>query len=102
LSILLILATLIPILTIPLSTPFAFGLLILVHQYGIPWTFSYLPSLCYVFLFFGAIAVGFVGTFLSLYLLLRHYVINPILQRYHSRSDNSQPSESVTISSKRR
>lgn len=93
LSILLVVATLIPILTIPFAAPFGFGILLLLHQYGIPWNFSYLPSLLSVFVYFGAVAVGFVGAFLSLYLLLRNYVISPLLMRYHSQRVSSFPTE---------
>ncbi|MFX1508714.1 MAG: hypothetical protein ACFFBR_00270 [Promethearchaeota archaeon] len=93
LSILLVVATLIPILTIPFAAPFGFGILLLLHQYGIPWDFSYLPSLLSVFVYFGTIAVGFVGAFLSLYLLLRNYVISPLLIRYRSQRVSSFPTE---------
>ncbi|MFX1566430.1 MAG: hypothetical protein ACFFCH_10610 [Promethearchaeota archaeon] len=94
LSILLIAVTMLPILTMPLATPFAFGILLLVHQYGIPInTFSYLPSLLSVFMYFGAIAIGFVGAFLSLYLLFRKYVLSPLLMRYRSPKESSQPTQ---------
>jgi hypothetical protein len=89
LSILLIVAALTPILTMPLTSLSALGILLFLHQYGIPIdTLAYFPSLVSVFVYFAAVAVGFVGVILSLYLLLRTYLGNLLISRYRSRRDS--------------
>jgi hypothetical protein len=83
LSILLIVSSITPILTMPLSSLSALSIVIFLHQYGIPiYNLSYVPSLVSVFVYFAAVAVGFVGVILSLYLLLRTYLVSPLISRY--------------------
>ncbi|MHA2427764.1 MAG: hypothetical protein ACXADB_07050 [Candidatus Hermodarchaeia archaeon] len=89
LSILLIVASITPILTMPLSSVSALGILLFLHQYGIPIdNLAYVLSLVSVFVYFAAIAVGFVGVILSLYLLLRTYLVSLLISRYRSRRES--------------
>ena len=86
LSIVLIAAALTPILTMPLSSLTALGILLFLQQYGIPINaLAYFPSLVSVFVYFAAVAIGFVGVILSLYLLLRTYLVNPLIRQYQNR-----------------
>ncbi len=88
-SIILITAALIPVIVIPVSSLSAFGILLLLHLLGIPYNFSYLPSLLSVFVYFAAMAVGFVGVFLALYLLIRYYLAVPLLNRFRKQKSSS-------------
>ena len=89
LSIVLIAAALTPILSMPLSPLSALGILLFLPQYGIPIEdLAYFPSLVSVFVYFAAAAIGFVGVILSLYLLLRTYLVNPLIHQYRSRRES--------------
>jgi hypothetical protein len=89
LSIILIVAAITPILAMPLSSLSALGILLLLQLYGIPYnTLAYFPSLVSVFVYFAAVAVGFVGVILSLYLLIRTYLANPLISQYRSRRES--------------
>jgi hypothetical protein len=88
LSIFLIVASITPILTMPLSSLSALSIVLFLHQYGIPIdVLSYVPSLVSVFVYFAAVAVGFVGVILSLYLLLRTYLVSPLISRYRRQRE---------------
>jgi|GEM_PF-3356953 len=96
-SVIFISAALIPVLGVPFTPPSALGVLILLQLYGIPYnTFFYLSSLFSVFIYFAAIAIGFVGVFLALYLLLRTYLVPPLLRRYRRRTELSSPQPNIT------
>ncbi len=88
LGIFLVVAALIPVLAMPLACPTALGIITFLHLYGFHYVFglpsSWVYTLSYVstFLYFGSIAIGFVGVFLSTYLLLRYYIGARILERY--------------------
>jgi hypothetical protein len=90
LSLLLIISALIPILGIPLTPVSALGVILLLHLFGIPYnSLSPLLSLLSVFIYFAAIAVGFVGIFLALYLFIRTFFAVPFLNRYPRKSNPS-------------
>ena len=89
LSVILIVAALIPVLAMPLSSLSALCILILLQLYGIPYnTFVYFPSLIFVFVYFAAVAIGFVGVILSLYHLIRTYLATSLISRYRSRRES--------------
>ncbi len=90
LSVLLIVAGLIPILTMPLACPMALGIMTLVQLYSIPFTLDFTLSYISTFLYFVAVAVGVVGLFLSLYLLFRNYLIGPLFRRYRELSKSAK------------
>ena len=98
-AILLISVALFPILVMPLAPPSALGVILLLHQYGIPppYDFSYMPALLSVFIYFGALAVGFVGAFLALYLLIRTYLAGPLLQRLQQTEGTSSETQNTDV-----
>lgn len=104
LGIFLVVAALIPVLAMPFACPTALGLITFLHLYGFHYVFgppsSWVYTLSYIstFLYFGSIAIGFVGVFLSAYLLLRHYVGARILKRYQRISTETEtlPSEETS------
>ncbi len=98
LAILLIAVALIPLMVMPLAPASALGILLLLHRYGIPYDFFYLPSLLTVFIYFAAIAVGFVGAFLALYLLIRTYLAAPLLNRLQTQSESSSITQEDNVS----
>jgi hypothetical protein len=97
-AIILLIAAIPPVLAMPLACPTALGVFIFLYQFGYEYflglpsyivhNLSYLSTLFYL----GTVAIGFVAIFLSLYLLLRTYIITPLIQRQRS------PSEPVTAS----
>ncbi len=92
LAIILLIAAIPPVLAMPLACPTAVGVFIFLYQYGyeyvyglpstIVYNLSYLSTLFYL----GTVAIGFVAIFLSLYLLLRTYLLSPLIQRRHTSS----------------
>jgi len=97
-AVILLIAAIPPVLAMPLACPTALGVFIFLYQFGydyflglpssIVYNLSYLSTLFYL----GTVAIGFVAIFLSLYLLLRTYIITPLIQRQRS------PSNEVTAS----
>jgi hypothetical protein len=88
-SILLIAVALIPILAMPLAPPTALVILLQLHLHAIPFNFSWMPSLISAFVYFAAVAIGFVGIFLSLYLIIRTYLAVPLYTRIRKRDTES-------------
>ncbi|MFX1317975.1 MAG: hypothetical protein ACFE9D_01030 [Promethearchaeota archaeon] len=85
-SIILIAAALVPILIMPFAPPTALLIMLQLHLYAIPiHTFAWGPSLIAAFTYFAAIAIGFVGIFLSLYLIIRTYLAVPLYQRIRKK-----------------
>jgi hypothetical protein len=93
LTVILLLAAIPPVLAMPLACPSALGVFIFLTQYayepvyGLPspivYNLSYLSTLLYL----GTVAIGFVAIFLSFYLLLRTYLLTPLVQRRRSPSN---------------
>ncbi|MFX1300109.1 MAG: hypothetical protein ACFFAL_04110 [Promethearchaeota archaeon] len=93
LAIILLIAAIPPVLAMPLACPTAIGVFIFLTQFGyeyvpglpstIVYTLSYLSTLLYL----GTVAIGFVAIFLSFYLLLRTYIITPLLERRRGPSN---------------
>lgn len=79
-SLLLIVAAFVPVLIMPISASSAFGIVTFLHIYGfyappgLSSGVAILLSFVSTFLYFAALAIGCVGIFLSLYLLIRYYV----------------------------
>jgi hypothetical protein len=93
-SILLIATALIPILVMPLAPPTALLIMLQLHLHAIPIdTFAWRPGLIAAFIYFAAVAIGFVGIFLSLYLIIRTYLAAPLYQRIRKEKTISGPTE---------
>jgi hypothetical protein len=93
LSLLFIVAAIIPVLTMPLACPSALAIIVLVHLFGVPFNLHYLPSLVSTFLYFAAVAIGFVGVFLSIYMLFRNYIVAAFLRRFRAASRTMSASD---------
>jgi hypothetical protein len=101
-SILLIAAALIPILVMPLAPSTALLIMLQLHLHAIPIsTFAWRPGLIAAFLYFAAVAIGFVGIFLSLYLIIRSYIAIPLYQRIRKEETTSNPIQTEKPTPKR-
>lgn len=93
LAVILLIAAIPPVLAMPLACPTALGVFIFLTQYayeyvpGLPSTVVYNLSYLSTLLYLGTVAIGFVAIFLSLYLLLRTYLLTPLVQRRRSSSN---------------
>jgi hypothetical protein len=97
-SILLIAAAVVPILVMPLAPPTALLIMIQLHLHAIPvHTFAWRPGLIAAFFYFAAVAIGFVGIFLSLYLVIRSYLAVPLYQRIRKEETTSSPTETEKL-----
>ena len=91
----LLIAAIPSVLAMPLACPTAFGVFIFLTQYayeyvpGFPSTIVYNLSYLSTLLYLGTVAIGFVAIFLSLYLLLRTYLLSPLVRR--------RPSNDATV-----
>lgn len=91
----LLIAAIPSVLAMPLACPTAFGVFIFLTQYaydyipGLPSTIVYNLSYLSTLLYLGTVAIGFVAIFLSLYLLLRTYLLSPLVRR--------RPSNDATV-----
>ncbi|MFW9986755.1 MAG: hypothetical protein ACFFDJ_09345 [Candidatus Odinarchaeota archaeon] len=92
-SLFLLIVAMIPVMTMPLACPSALTILTLVQLFSVPFYLHYLPSLVSTFLYFAAIATGFVGVFLSIYMLFRNYIGVAILKRFRGASSSSMNSK---------
>ena len=96
LAIILLIAAIPSVLAMPLACPTALGAFIFLTQFGyeyipsLPSTLVYNLSYLSTLLYLGTVAIGFVAIFLSLYLLLRTYLLRPLVQRRRSPS-NEEP-----------
>ncbi len=77
-SLLLLLAASFPLFASPPSSLTALGIMTFLHAYA--YRPSYPFSIPSTVLYFAALAVGFVGTLLSIFTLIRHY-LSPWIQR---------------------
>ncbi|MFW9831365.1 MAG: hypothetical protein ACFFD8_06280 [Candidatus Thorarchaeota archaeon] len=95
-TILLLIVEFIPMVAMPFACPSAFGIITLLHLYSIPRPYPLIFFLSYAsnFLYFAALAIGFVGTFLSLYLLFRDYIGLRLLQRLRGGPDIKESTQS--------
>ncbi|MFX0169916.1 MAG: hypothetical protein ACFE89_11250 [Candidatus Hodarchaeota archaeon] len=87
-SILLVIVTLLPSLEMPVSWPTALGIVGFLHLLGVYFPETIIGQVS-TFLFFAAIAIGFVGVFLALYLIVRYYLGSTIAHRFVSGSNES-------------
>ncbi|MFX1301014.1 MAG: hypothetical protein ACFFDE_08715 [Promethearchaeota archaeon] len=96
LAIILLIAAIPPVLAMPLACPTALGVFIFLTQFGyeyipgLPSTLVYNLSYLSTLLYLGTVAIGFVAIFLSFYLLLRTYIITPLLQRRRAASSEEE------------
>ena len=81
-----VIVTLIPILTMPPSAPSGLAIIIVLHLFGFQTSFWFQATLLYAV----CIAIGFLGTVLSGYLLLTKYVGSVLLQRLSAQSSSSE------------
>ncbi|MDO8123084.1 MAG: hypothetical protein Q6364_01745, partial [Candidatus Hermodarchaeota archaeon] len=95
LTVVLLIAAIPSVLAMPLACPTALGVFIFLTQYayeyvhGLPSTIVYNLSYLSTLLYLGTVAIGFVAIFLSLYFLLRTYLITPLAQRRQSPSNGA-------------
>ena len=93
LTVILLIAAIPAVLAMPLSCPTALGVFIFLTQYayeyvpGLPSTIVYNLSYLSTLLYLGTIAIGFVAIFLSFYLLLRTYLLTPLIKRRRTQSN---------------
>ncbi len=95
-TIILLIAAIPPILAMPLACPTALGVFIFLSQFGyeyvpgLPSTLVYNLSYLSTLFYLGTVAIGFVAIFLSLYLLLRTYLLTPLMQRRRRSPSNEE------------
>ncbi len=89
-SLLLLVVAMIPVVTMPLACLSALTIMTPIHLFGIPFDLHYLPSLVSTFLYFAVIAIGFVGVFLSIYVLFRNYIGTAFRKRFRGSSSSSR------------
>jgi hypothetical protein len=81
LSILLLLATSLPLFASPPSSITALGIMTFLHAYA--YRPAYPLSIPSTLLYFAALAVGFVGALLSIFTIIRYYFGPWVQKRYH-------------------
>ncbi len=97
-SIILIAAALIPVLVMPLAPPTALLIMLQLHLHAIPInTFAWRPGLIAAFIYFAAVAIGFVGIFLSLYSIIRTYLAVPLYHKIRKKDTISKPTKNEEL-----